>query len=256
MKHYILSLSTIFLCLIIISCNSKKTADSDLEAENKSTIDPTFIHLSDVHLNAFADTCTYGKDTGLDLWNITKIKLASILDSDPAPEFVVYTGDLPAHYHCQHNSCFLPPNSQERANHVENLKTILDDMRSLVDDNNIPFFYMPGNNDAIGGDYYSFADGKGNTPLSLVDTAGVADIFPALNTAANCGNPPCIQSAPHPSMGYYSVQALAGLRIITMNSIILGKQYHALDGVDQIDAGNTQMNWIRDELEAAKNCWR
>lgn len=252
MKHYILSLSTIFLCLIIISCNSKKTADSDLEAENKSTIDPTFIHLSDVHLNAFADTCTYGKDTGLDLWNITKIKLASILDSDPAPEFVVYTGDLPAHYHCQHNSCFLPPNSQERANHVENLKTILDDMRSLVDDNNIPFFYMPGNNDAIGGDYYSFADGKGNTPLSLVDTAGVADIFPALNTAANCGNPPCIQSAPHPSMGYYSVQALAGLRIITMNSIILGKQYHALDGVDQIDAGNTQMNWIRDELEAAK----
>lgn len=251
MKYFKILLSLI-LCFLIISCNSKKKERIDIESKIKSNPNSTFIHLSDVHLNAFAESCTYGGDTGTDLWNITKIKLASILDSDPAPQFVVYTGDLPAHYSCQHSSCYLAPNTPERATHEENLKTILDDMRSLVDDNKIPFFYMPGNNDAIGGDYYSFADGKGDTPLSLVDTLGVIDTFPALNTAAHCGKPPCIQSSPHLSMGYYSVQALVGLRIIAMNSIILGKQYHPLDGVDQTDAGNTQMEWISDELQAAK----
>jgi 3',5'-cyclic AMP phosphodiesterase CpdA len=250
MKRHNFLLPLILFCLIVISCKSKIGEAPETETKVKSN--PTFIHLSDVHLNAFAESCTYGGDTGTDLWSITKIKLSSILNSDPAPEFVVYTGDLPAHYSCQHNSCYLAPNTPERATHEENLKTILDDMRSLVDDNKIPFFYMPGNNDAIGGDYYSFTDGKGNTPLSLVDTTGVIVTFPALNTNAHCGNPPCIQSSPHPSMGYYSVKAIDGLRIIAMNSIILGKEYHALDGVDQTEAGNTQMKWIGDELKAAK----
>ncbi|MBT8233553.1 MAG: hypothetical protein HKO66_11500 [Saprospiraceae bacterium] len=252
MKNYTFFLASIFLCLLVLSCNNKKTNETELEAIETVISDPVFVHLSDVHLNSFADTCTYGQDTGQDLWSITKNKLTSVLSTEPIPKFVVYTGDLPAHYSCQDHVCFLKPNSPERATHVQNLKVILDDMRSLVEDNNIPFFYMPGNNDAIGGDYYSFADAKGNTPLSLVDTTGVTDLYPALNTAANCGSPPCIQSSPHPTMGYYSVQAITGLRIIAMNSIILGRKYHSLDGVSQVDAGNAQMTWIGNELEAAK----
>ena len=252
MKTPILLITTL-LCISLISCNNNQSSEETISDDVATASYPTFIHLSDVHLNSFADTCTYGEDTGKDLWSITQTKLASVLASDPPPQFVVYTGDLPAHYHCQDHVCFLKPNSPERANHVQNLKTILNDMRDLVDDNNIPFFYMPGNNDAIGGDYYSFTDAQGNTPLSLVDTTGVTDLYPALNAASDCGEPPCIVSSPHPSMGYYTAQALPGLRIIALNSIILGRKYHALDGVSQVEGGNTQMKWIGDELRAAQS---
>lgn len=251
MKNIEFPLSLLF-CIMIMACNSKKSADPAIEDDIAKTPNPTFVHLSDVHLDASTASCTYGGDTGTDLWGITQKKLTSILNTDPAPLFVVYTGDLPAHYSC-HSTCFLAPGTPERADHEKNLKTILDDMRALVEDNNIPFFYMPGNNDAIGGDYYSFADAKGNTPLSLVDTTGVTDIYPALNTAANCGNPPCILSSPHLSMGYYSVKAIDGLRVLALNSIILGRKYHALDGVDQVSAGNEQMKWIGTELAAAQS---
>ena len=251
-KSTILFRFLIIAAILVVSCQNKKVKEPILEENITKDSNPTFIHLSDVHLNASVAKCDYGSDTGTELWSITLEKLTSVLSSDPKPEFVVYTGDLPAHYSCS-ATCYLPPKSKERADHVKNLKTILDDMRELVEGTNTPFFYMPGNNDAIGGDYYSFTDKQGNSPLSLVDTAGVTDLYPALNTSANCGNAPCILSSPHPTMGYYTVQAAEGLRIIALNSIILGRKYHSLDGVSQVDAGNQQMEWIGQELASAQD---
>ena len=241
----------IIAAILIVSCQDKKAKEPILEENITQSTNPTFIHLSDVHLNASVAKCDYGSDTGTELWGITLEKLSEVLTTAPKPEFVVYTGDLPAHYSCL-DTCYLPPNTPGRAEHVKNLKTILNDMRALVEESNTPFFYMPGNNDAIGGDYYSFTDKQGNSPLSLVDTTGITDLYPALNTAVSCGNPPCILSSPNPTMGYYSVKATEGLRILALNSIILGRKYFPLDGVSQLDAGNQQIDWINQELESAK----
>lgn len=230
---------------MILGCNSKSTPDI---ASNDEEPDPYFIHLSDVHLNTFVDTIGYQEDTGNALWSNTKAKLRSVLSANPPPSFVVYTGDLPAHYDCS-PTCFIPEG--DRTTHNKNISVILSDIRNLFDASDIAFFYLPGNNDALAGDYYSFADGNQETPLSLVPDP--ADPYPALNTRDSCGQAPCTVSSPHPTMGYYSVRPISGLRLIVMNSIILGRQYHAVDGVLQLNAGNEQMHWIGEELEDAKS---
>jgi len=121
-----------------------------------------FLFLSDVHLNTASDTTYYGVDTGLTLWKVFLAKADSVIVQEK-PNFIVYTGDLPAHYGYPF---FLPKGL--RTEHNKNLTTILAGLRSLANQNNTPLFYLPGNNDAIAGDYFSFADEDDNTPLSLV----------------------------------------------------------------------------------------
>lgn len=213
--------------------NSK--VETDLQKpEGKNTY---FIHLSDVHLNSTSTKTDSGEDTGLDLWANAKKKLTGILNSKNPPQFVVYTGDLPAH--------------DDMENLDKNIKTILTDLRNLFASNKIPFFYLPGNNDSLAGDYFSFTDSDGETPLSLVSEK--TNPFPALNTAQSCGTSPCLDPDPKPKMGYYAASPISGLRIIALNSIIWGKTYNEVDGISQLDAGNNQMKWLTKQLdEAAK----
>lgn len=203
--------------------------------------DPSFLHLSDIHL----DLSGTSSDTDPALWAITKAKLASILDGDDAPAFVIYTGDLPGHYDCHNADCALDP-SQVPA-HNANVETVLSDLHDLVADSGIPLLYAPGNNDSLAGDYFSFTDRAGKTPLSLV----AGDHYPAVNGSKPCGAPPCMVSDPHPELGFYSARPIDGLRVIALNSIILGREYHEVDGTSQLDAGNTQMDWLASELAAA-----
>jgi len=221
---------------------------------------PCFLLLSDVHLNSFAKTCNYGDDTGMDLWNNLKAKLKSIFDGKNPPKFVIYTGDLPAHYKCG-KDCYLPPAA--RKEHNANLIKILDDLRSLVAEHHIPLFYVPGNNDALAGDYYSFADASHQTLFDLVNEKNIP--YPALNVA-NSGNiPPYLISKgadaigynkPPPGkyieMGYYSAEMMHGLRIIVLNSVMLGKNYFNVDGMTQLNEGNDEISWLRSELSAAQ----
>ena len=58
-------------------------------------------------------------------------------------------------------------------------------------------------------------------------------------------------SDPHPTMGYYTARPVEGLRIIALNSIILGRNYFEVDGVSQLDAGNQQMAWLGEQLQDA-----
>ena len=209
--------------------------------------DPYFIQVSDVHFNSKVTTTNYGDDTGQKLWTKTKAKLTEIIRQRPAPQFIVYTGDLPAHYACD-KTCFIPPD--QRKTHNTNIAQILIDLRQLVDDTGIPLLFAPGNNDSLAGNYYSFADRNNETLLSL--TPDHENTYPALNSMHTCGNTPCILSNPHPQMGYYSARPTDGLRVITLNSIIFGHKYQQVDGVMQTDAGNTQMNWLSTELAAAR----
>ena len=208
---------------------------------------PYILHVSDVHLNTSSKTTTYGQDTGLALWQALKVKLNTVINSKTPPAFIIFTGDLPAHYECGTTNCYLPPS--QRASHNANMRVLLEDMRALVAKNKIPLFFIPGNNDGLAGDYFSFADARQNTALQLVPEA--RNPYPALNTSARCGEPPCLLADPHPKMGYYSARPIKGLRLIGLNTIIWGTTYWPVDGISQKEAGNTQMLWFSEQLQQA-----
>ncbi|WP_319549393.1 metallophosphoesterase [Desulfogranum marinum] len=221
--------------------------ESTKKVATSLSANPYFIQVSDVHLDSKATTTNYGHDTGTELWTKTIVKLTEIIRQKPAPKFIIYTGDLPAHYDCG-TTCFIPPD--QRKTHHKNIAQVLTDLRKLAEDTGIPLLFTPGNNDSLAGDYCSYADENNKTPLSLAPDSENA--YPALNSMRTCGNAPCIVSNPHPQMGYYSARPIEGLRVITLNSIILGQRYHQVDGVEQVDAGNTQMSWLSTELVAAR----
>jgi len=216
--------------------------------EKQTTDQPCFLLLSDVHLNTFAKTTLYGQDAGTDLWDNLKAKLNTILDGKNPPKFIIYTGDLPAHYK-SNNGCYLPQNA--RASHNQNMIKILNDLRELVSAHHIPLFYVPGNNDALGGDYYSFADSAHQTPLDLVTET--TNPYPALNTSNTGTQPPYMVDNTHHEMGYYAVKPMPGLVVIALNSVILGKKYYPIDGISQLDAGNEEMRWLGAKLKQARS---
>ncbi len=194
----------------------------------------SFLHLSDVHLDTAG---TSPGDTQPGLWRITKAKLAASLAGPDPPDFVLYTGDLPAHYRGS-----TPPPS-----HGTDIDTVLTDLHALVDGTGIPLLYLPGNNDSLAGDYYSFTDGSGRTPLSVEPAS---DGWPAVNAASSCGSPPCV-AASNPAMGYFSASPVPGLRVISLNSVVLGTDYTEADGTMQEAAGKAQLSWLGTELDRA-----
>lgn len=206
---------------------------------------PFFIHLSDVHLDASQKRTQKHNDTGWDLWNSTKKQLTSILNRNPAPAFILYTGDLPEH--CGGSSCSQYCDTTE---HDHNILAMLKELEGLVSATKTPIFYLPGNNDALTGDYYSFANGQGETAFSLLGKD--ASIFPAVNAGEDCGLPPCtLPGQQHPLFGFYAARPMDGLRVLALNSIIFGKTYCDVDGVPALEAGQVQMNWLSGQLTQA-----
>ena len=238
----------------IFSCAHKryaqKTVDSDIKtvATASSNIkQPYFLFISDIHLDIAKETTDSTTDTGLDLWKAFKTKIDSILGSSVPPAFVLCTGDLPAHYKCD-TSCYLTGKKLQK--HNDELSTVLTDLRNIVSKYKVPLYYVPGNNDGVSGDYYSFANGQQQTLFSLVPDP--QNPYPALNVATTGTTAPYIISMPHSSMGYYAALAIPGLRIIALNSVILGNKYEPEDGVPQLNAGNEEMEWLGDQLKDAK----
>ena len=105
--------------------------------------------------------------------------------------------------------------------------------------------------DSLAGDYRSFTDSYSQTPLTHVNGEEPKNPFPAVNAADGCGSAPCLISKAHLQFGYYSALPVPGLRLIALNSIILGKEYHPRDNVSQLDAGNAQLSWLEQELKDA-----
>ncbi|MCL1127966.1 metallophosphoesterase [Shewanella surugensis] len=208
---------------------------------------PYFVHLSDIHLDTDAVNITYGQDTGSTLWQATKTKLQEVITSATPPQFILYTGDLPAHYACTYPNCYLP--EFDRTDNNDNMGTVLNELRQFANLENIPLLYATGNNDSLAGDYHSFADAQQKTTFSL--SANPSNPFPALNTKSHCGSAPCMVSNPAPTMDYYAAIPIEGLRVILLNSIILGAKYYPVDGISHLHAGNMQMQWFATQLAAA-----
>src|SRR5580704_13447103 len=59
---------------------------------------PAFLMISDIHVDTKSKSTKYGGDTGMDLWHAFLRKMDDILGGPDTPGFIVYTGDLPAHY--------------------------------------------------------------------------------------------------------------------------------------------------------------
>ena len=229
--------------LLIAGCTAtRSTTDDNLD---KST--PNFLFLSDIHLDTTEST-RYGDDTGLQLWNNFLQKADAVLAGPNPPKFVLYTGDLPAHYSCR-SDCELKPDSPVTNTHNHNLTVILTGLRNLVAKHKVPFFYLPGNNDAIAGNYFSFSNASLQNAFGLVPDP--ANPYPALNIKGDSATAPCILSQAHIKKGYYAARPLPGLRLICMNTIIYSRKYTVVDGGTVEGDRNDEMKWLQQELDEA-----
>lgn len=206
---------------------------------------PYFLFLSDIHLAADSPTSVYGQDAGMDLWHACRLKVDSILNSAQPPAFILYTGDLPQHGGVYH------PDQRDR-----NLDSVLTGLHGMSAVKHTPLFYLPGNNDALGGDYCFFSDQSGQTPLSLVP-----GYSPYPYHAFNVSQKPAANGAymlpgANLSSGYYTAHVMKGLRIISLNSVLWSNQvcnscmvYQNCDS--QQAAGTRQMAWLEQQLAMA-----
>lgn len=207
---------------------------------------PTFLFLSDIHLNSFAGQVSYNSDTGMDLWQQFLQKAGAILSGNNAPQFILYTGDLPSHNNCK-SPCELHPGTPASNVNDSNISAILTGLRRLSENYKKPLFYLPGNNDGLSGDYYSFSDSSGHTPFFLVPDS--SNPYPALNTAGTGKVPGMITG--NAAMGYYAARPVAGLRLICLNTVMYTHGFTVADGSNKEADRADQMTWLGDQLAEA-----
>ncbi len=233
----------LFTCMAISGCRHypQKAVTASEVGKNY------FLLLSDVHLDSFQEKTGPRQNTGRVLWNNCQTKMDSIVNSAHPPAFILYTGDLPAHYKSTCDTCAVE--GIQRSHHDTNIRTVLTDLRRLVAKNKIPLLYTPGNNDALSGDYFSFSDKNNQTPFSLVEQS--VNPFPALNVSETDTGKAYMISGDHITSGYYAAKVTKSLRIIILNSVIFGNSYLPADNVLHLEAGNIEMNWLAAQLQDA-----
>lgn len=244
-------------CLCAVGCTKTKVPPCPPcpvdDVAITGTASNEFLFISDIHYgtNQVNTDGDYSTDTGPVLWQAAQNKLDAILTATSHPAFVIYTGDIPAHYDwsAPNHGCPPPLCGTDAAEHGAFISTVLDDLYDLLPAG-MPMFYAPGNNDAMGGDYFSFADANQETPFALVPKS---DNYPAPNAQTPCGSAPCMLSNPDPAHGYYAAKATEKLRIIALNTVILNKFYCEVDGVKHQAAGDTMLSWFGHQLDSAAN---
>jgi len=206
---------------------------------------PSFLLISDIHLDTETPATQPYQDPGMDLWKAAQQKATEVAKQSDV-QFILCLGDLPAHYSCM-GSCYLAPG--KRFKHNEDISQALAGLHGIAAKAGKPLFYIPGNNDAIAGNYYSFADERGQTPISLAQANPY--FFPAI-VPSNADTPPCIVSNPHPTAGYYSAWPVKGIRLIALNTVIYSPKFEAVDGNSQMTLGDEQMTWLAAQLKEAE----
>jgi sphingomyelin phosphodiesterase acid-like 3 len=252
-------LFTIVLGLSTTQCNNAKVENKTKEAAktntsvlvDANTATSSFLFVSDIHLiNNATGSTQYGEDAKIDIWKKFLAKGDSLLAAPNAPAFIVYTGDLPAHYGKE----YLDPNN--RATHNAEIADVLTGLRDLATRHNKPLFYLPGNNDAVAGDYFPFSYGTNNTPFTLINET--QNPYPAPNTKAVAGTPPCIISQPDTSMCYYAANPVKGIRLIALNTVVYTNTFFKnaqSQGLDSFayDKADAQIKWLGTQLKEAKS---
>jgi len=252
---YLFSSATAFSLTI----NSQNDAYYDYAQLNKSANESTFLAITDIHLNnANTSPVTYGQDSGIELWNNVKNKMADIIN-ERDPKFVVLLGDLP-----NHNDLF---------NLQTNIAAVLTGISGLnaISKKNIPVFYAFGNNDSLENNYGPYVfEGQNLFALDAEHSSPATKGWPTLNANPDCSVSPTFActytiTSPMPathiadmahvmSDGYYSAYPLGSkipLRLISLNTVIFSRN-SLITGSAQLDAVQTEMDWLENQLASAK----
>lgn len=243
-----LSIAAVCMVLYFSLMNCSTQTANPLTNKSKGVTtgeDNYFLFLSDVHLVSDEKATQYGEDTGTDLWDSVQKEITTILQSDHPPKFILYTGDLP-----QHNV------SSDTALFNTDIRSVFRDLQKFSAVRGTPVFYIPGNNDALAGDYCFFSDAQGRTPFSLLD-----QYSPYPYKAYHVASSPLVSGAymisdTNLSDGYYSAQIMDNLRVISLNSVIWSATVcnSCQDNCnDQQSEGRQQMNWLTKQLKAASD---
>ncbi len=225
--------------ILFFSCSSRKIATQSAHHNKAGKSQFNFLFFSDVHLDTTLAYSDYGQDAGQDLWGAFHGKIDSILNSPTPPAFVLYTGDLPRH-------------NLDSADRSAIFKIMLDSLRTMAAVKHIPFFYLPGNNDAQDTDYCFFS----NNHTNIFSLNG---IYPYPYNTFNISQTPVASGAymlndSNIAAGYYSAKIKNGLRIISLNSVLWSNSlcYFCSENCgDQEIAGNKEMAWLKRQLAAA-----
>lgn len=229
---------------IVLGCSSRKASGSPVTGNEVVTAKPYFLFLSDVHLAADRPyTDSTGEDTGTDLWDTVQRRIHLLLNGPNPPAFILYTGDMPEH-----------GGNDNPSQRDKNIDTVLISLHQMSALKNIPLFYSPGNNDALGGNYCLFSDSANKEPFSLVK-----GYSPYPYQAFNVSKTPVssgafmISDANMPA-GYYSAKITKGLRIISLNTVMWSSSLSSRcpdDAAFQLNEGNKQMTWLEQQLASA-----
>ena len=213
----------------------------------------SFLSVSDIHLNHTATTITPTQsgftDTDQKLWTYTKSKIRELLKAKDSLkiDFIVFTGDLPSHGGSQ----------QARG---ENIGVVLSFLSSIADSVQLPLLFVPGNNDALAGDYKSFRDNKDQPPF-VKDINHVSE-WPFIGNKGDCGTTGtgiCYIDSSQ-LYGYYSAYPLANksLRYIGLNTVMNNNNHSSnlcynppADGKNQAKAAQIQMDWFVHQMQDA-----
>ena len=233
----------------------KPITSNDTHGLSLAVKNPYFLFLSDVHLDVQRKFTVMGEDTGTDLWNNCKKKIDSLVNSVNPPAFVLYTGDMPVHYQCDKDkNCFLPtlPDSLT-VQHASSIKAVLKGFSDLVATSKIPFLYVPGNNDALDGNYYSFSSHDYPAyPFSLINEPSYP-YQPFHISKLPIADGAYMISDSNVWAGYYTAKVMKGLRMICLNTVIWGTTFRGMDENGHKKMGDDEMVWLKNQLAEAKD---
>ncbi len=249
--------------ILFFSCKGKgessdsesESSDAKLDEKELVTANPTFMSISDIHLDDAITEVDYGCDTGTALWKAAQSKFVSLI-KEKNPGFIVYLGDLPVHHgdHCLDS--IVPKASIPDKIHGD-IGSVLSRLRTLADSTNVPLLYLPGNNDGYGGDYASFSYIQTKdtiTPFTL-DTIGTKD-WPIIKGSRSASY---FQEEGNATLGYYSAYPLgkdttrtSNLKVLMLNTVILSERYSSQDHIDKYTAAQDQFDWMGTQLATAK----
>lgn len=229
------------LAFLLIAITSFHTAQARKHRHIKKvrSTSSNFLFISDVHLDPRLRITELGDDAGRDVWYAFVDKVNQIMTSPDAPKFIIYTGDLPVHTsgHCN----TLEGTSEDV--HDTAIAAVLRRLRWMSEKYKTPVFYLPGNNDALAGDYMPFANAQGQTPLSLLPPAPMF-----FNPTSEPGKKQAKSAkllAANPVKGYYAAQVKPGLRIIALNTVMYNVEcWYNGQAADEAE----QMVWLRKQL--------
>ncbi len=203
-----------------------------------------FLLISDMHvISPYNTKSSYG-DVPMALFNQFISKTDSVLNHTASLDFILYTGDLPAH------AGLGPISPVNIPGHDSDLTTALRGLQMLAANHpDIPLFYLPGNNDSEKGDYFPFGTSK-SSAFKLVND--IKNPFPALNVNRGAKKIPCLIDMGDTALCYYSAYPAEGLRLIALNTVVYtGEFCRWVKGAN--DIAEKEMQWLNAQLEDAKN---